>query len=337
MTQPLIAARSLAWAGVLSATVWVGWEQSGPGVRPLERAASAVKRDIPYRVQDGRRLKLDIYLPRPDDRPPDGRSPAVLLVHGGSWIGGSKSSYRSDRWRNPTRLIEAGMVVVAVDYRLGRPKRPNWPEALDDLRESVRWVRRHAAEYRIDPDRIAVLGQSAGAHLAMLLGTDGEPPAADGVSSKVQAVISFYGPTDLASLVQFRRSRRDPVLSLLGRGASPGDFSAREDEASPVARVSRSAAPMLLLHGTEDRWVPLDQAREMAEALERAGVFHRLEIVEGARHGFETIVASPKRTDLMPTILAFLARVWNASSAHHPTLHRASTDVPHPISPPHGP
>lgn len=209
------------------------------------------------------------------------------------------------------------MVVVAVDYALGNPKQPSWPEALWDLQESVRWIRRHAATYGIDPERIAVLGQSSGAYLAMMLGTDNRHPSS---YSRVQAVISFYGPTDLASLAKHRRSRRDPIFNLLG-WMTRWDRTPLEAAASPLSRVSSSTAPMLLFHGSDDRWVPPEQSRIMARSLERAGVLNRLVIVEGARHGFETIVASPKEIALIPEILAFLARVWNispTSAAHRP-------------------
>jgi acetyl esterase/lipase len=311
MFHSLIRLRWLVWAVILAATAGVGWEPAESIARSPDDSLT-VERDHPDRNHSRRPPRLDVYLPRRDDRPQVTGRPAILLVHGGSWIGGPKSSYHADPWRNAVRLTEHGMVVVAVDYLLGRPERPSWPEALWDLRESIRWVHHHAARYGIDPERIAVLGQSSGAHLAMLLGTEDVSPGAGESDSRVQAVISFYGPTDLASLAKFRRSQRDPIFNLLGR-TTPRDRAAREDAASPISRVSPSTVPMLLFHGSDDRWVPPDQAREMAESLERAGVFNRLVIVEGARHGFEMIVASPKQIDLIPEILAFLDRVWNAS------------------------
>jgi acetyl esterase/lipase len=320
MFHPLIAVRWLAWTGILAVTAWVGWEPAGSIARSPDDSMIVEPELSDRSTHSGRRPRLDVYLPSRDDQPPGAGRPAILLVHAGSWIGGTKASYRGDPWRNATRLTEHGMVVVAADYALGSPDRPSWPEALWDLRESVRWIRLHAAKYGIDPGRIAVLGQSSGAHLAMLLGTENVPPA-DGESfSRVQAVVGFYGPTDLATLARFRQSRRDPVFNLLGR-TSPGERSARQAAASPLSRVSPSTSPMLLFHGSDDRWIPPEQSKAMAQSLERAGVLNRLVIVEGARHGFETIVASPKEIDLIPEILAFLARVWNispASAAHRP-------------------
>lgn len=331
------ALRILVWTGVLAATAWAGLGHSTTRF-PLPDARRIVVRDLPYHDRDGAGPTLDLYFPV-RDHPPATASPAILLVHGGSWIGGSKSSYRSDPWRNPTRLTRHGLVVIAVDYRPGYPGRPSWPDALEDLRAAVRWTRSHAEEYGIDPERIAVLGQSSGAHLAMLLGTVSDDSGKGEVSSKVQAVISFYGPTDLETLAIARRSRRDPIFTLLGH-ADSGRPSDLKKSASPISRVSQSTCPMLLFHGTDDRWVPADQSRRMSRALEQAGVFHRLVIVEGAQHGFETVVESPRRVDLVPEILAFLQSVWNVSGARPPrgsTPNRASTNDQQPIASRRGP
>ena len=327
MISPSFFVRLLAWTGILAATAWAGWARSELKVLPLAGSVT-VERDLPYRSRNGSELKLDLYLPRLAARTRGAGCPAIVLVHGGSWIGGSKSSYWSDPRRNATRLTQHGMAVIAVDYLLGRPGKPSWPEAMEDLRESIRWTRRHAAKYGIDPGRIAVLGQSAGGHLAMLQGTEGEGEhrSVDGVSSTIQAVISLYGPTDLESLSEYRQSRRDPIFTFLG-DPTLGRDPALERTSSPVLRVTNSASPMLLVHGSDDRWVPPDQARAMSRSLQRAGVLNRLVVIEGARHGFETVVESPEYVDLLPEILAFLDKVWNVSPANHirgQTSNRAS-------------
>ncbi len=187
---------------------------------------------------------------------------------------------------------------------------------LDDLREAVRWTRRQAHELGIDPDRIAVLGQSAGAHLAALLGMSHDP--ADNLSH-VQAVVDFYGPADLERLplARFRRLAHDPVFLFLGRDTP--DPSARARDASPIHRVRSDSAPMLLFHGTRDPWVPIEQSEELDKALQLAGVTHRLVRIEGAQHGFDAEVRDPEVTDprhrhLLREILDFLQGVWNAQS-----------------------
>jgi acetyl esterase/lipase len=286
-------------------------------------SAVVVRQDVAYRIIDGHRLSLDIYLP------PDGTSralpgparPAILAIHGGSWIGGSKRLFRPSPWNpHPTavRLAESGFVVIAADYRLARPGAAGWPAALDDLREAVRWIRRHADSLRIDPDRIAALGQSAGGHLATLLGTSARRSGPD-EDSRVQAVVNFYGPSDLERLPLVRSQRlvHDPVRVFLGDDATHPSGKARD--ASPVQHVRGDTAPMLLIHGTRDLWVPIEQSEELAKALAAAAVMHQLVRVEGARHGFEAEVndpevQAPRHRDLLPGILAFLQSVWNAHS-----------------------
>jgi acetyl esterase/lipase len=191
-----------------------------------------------------------------------------------------------------------------VDYRLARPGSPSWPDALEDVREAVRWTRRNARDLGIDPDRIVAFGQSAGAHLAALLGTLPDPGANDGVSARVAGVINFYGPSDLEALIQTRHLAHDPTPIFLG------DTPARE--ASPIAHVTPYTAPMLLLHGTDDLWVPIEQSERLAAALKRAGVRNRLVRVEGARHGFEAPVTPPQQGNpVIDEIFAFLDSLWN--------------------------
>ncbi len=210
-----------------------------------------------------------------------------------------------NRIRNSTvvRLARHGLVVIAVDYRLASPSYPSWPHVIEDLREAVRWTRRHASELEIEPDRIAALGQSSGAHLAALLGTLPDEPGIDGVSSRVQAVVSLYGPTDLEHLMEARHLKHEPARILLGTATPTSAFAA-----SPIHHVTTDDAPMLLLHGSDDAWVRPEQSSRMAETLERAGVPHRLIVVDGARHGFEAMVKEPVERDLLPEILAFLKR-----------------------------
>ncbi len=175
----------------------------------LSAADSAVRvlKDVPF-LAPGRAEKLDIYLPPP---PPAGElSAAVVWIHGGGWTGGTKNEARAQQIC--TTLVNAGYVALNVDYKLGDGA---WPTNLHDCKNAVRFLRTRAAEWRIDPDRIAVAGGSAGGHLALMVGyTAGVPelePAAPypGVSSAVRAVIDMYGISDL-------RTRR-------GRGGWRGD------------------------------------------------------------------------------------------------------------------
>jgi acetyl esterase/lipase len=301
--------RLSAWIGLIVITAWM-WA-TGPGAH--RRAGffegSASQRDVVYREVGGRRVRLDVHVILPTL----GRGgwefsdlrPAVLAIHGGSWTGGSKSNYGPQ----VERLAQAGLVVFVPDYKLARPGEPSWPEALEDLRAAVRWIRAHAAEYRVDPDRIVAFGSGAGGHLAALLGTDPPTSKPPGESSRVQAVVSLYGPTDLAELRQGRTLANDPIGLLIGSNGPDAGPALRA--ASPIEHVSPDDPPMLLLHGSDDLWVPPIQSRVLADRLRQAGVDCRLIVVPGARHGFEMNVEFPEKRDLLPEILAFLESVWH--------------------------
>jgi acetyl esterase/lipase len=266
---------------------------------------------IVYRTDGARRVKLDVYRPsQAAGSAPSGRlRPAVIAIHGGSWRGGSMTEFRHDPQKVAARLAERGLVVFAIDYRLARPGSPSWPGAIDDLREAVRWVRRHCREFDVDSGRIAVMGQSSGGHLASLLATLPEARGPDGVSSRVQAVVNFYGPSDLAGLMRFRGLAHEPARAFLGEAAA--GLTDRATLASPLDQVTTDAPPMLLIHGDDDAWVPVDQSVRMANALDRLGVPNRLIVVHGARHGFETELKTPIEHDLIPEIVDFLERAWN--------------------------
>lgn len=310
MTSLSPAAHLLGWMGILATTAWV-W-LSDPRLRePLgESAGTVVVRDQVYRAAGPHSAKLDVYLPpaQPGQLGNRSRLPGVLAIHGGSWTGGSRSEYGLQ----VARLAKHGHVVFVADYLLARPGQPGWTGALEDLREAVRWIRRHADDFRVDPDRLIALGSGAGGHLAALLGTSPPDRDAGEISSRVQAVVSLYGPTDLAQTVQNRHLANDPVWSFLGEN-SRGDMR-RACAASPIHQVTCNTPPMLLVHGLDDTWVSPRQSQEMAERLSQAGVRHRLILVPGARHGFEFRIGSPETRDHLPEILAFLEAVWQGNA-----------------------
>ncbi len=313
MRAATLTLRLALWAGLVVFISWV-WRLSGSLAGPdWSGLGVTLVKDKFYRTDGPWRLALDLYLPSGSSARarPALRRPVVIALHGGSWCGGTKAMYRSDPRNTVIRLARQGIVVVAIDYRLARPGAPTWPAVLEDVRAAVRWVRRHADSLEVDPDRIVVMGQSAGAHLAALLATNLEEPDPTGVSARVQGVVSFYGPSDLLRLVKFRQLGHEPIRTFLG--GSDADFARRAFDASPINHVSRDDPPMLLFHGSDDLWVPPEQSILMSEALGRAGVRHRLIVVDGARHGFETLFEQPQKRDLLPEILAFLESVWNVS------------------------
>ena len=279
----------------------------------LSAADSAVRRlaDVAF-LAPGRTEKLDVYLPA---SPPAGKlSPAVVWIHGGGWTGGTKNEARAKEICET--LVNAGYVALNIDYKLGDGA---WPANLHDCKNAVRYLRTRAAEWRVDPDRIAVAGGSAGGHLALMVGyTTGVPelePAAPypGVSSAVRAVIDMYGISDL-------RTRREVAaggvvtdkIRPLGPVAvfGPADNAAAYRLASPVTHISRATPPTLILHGDKDATVDLRQSQDLAAALKRVGVPHELVVVPGAGHTFDWEIwnRKPMSRDLRPVALAFLEK-----------------------------
>ncbi len=220
-----------------------------------------------------------------------------MAIHGGGWRGGTKNTYG----REVARLVRLGYAVASVEYVLSEPGRPTWPDNLDDVREAVRWLRRHAGDYGIDPGRIAALGSSAGGHLAELLGTQAH---CDEPDSRVQAVVNLYGPSDLAGLF---RSPGAVMPLRMYLGHDPRDVPDRYRDASPIAHASGRSAPTLIIHGEADMLVPVAQSHAMAARLNEAGVPSRVIVVPRAGHAFGLNVLG---RDLVPEIADFLESAW---------------------------
>ncbi len=239
-----------------------------PGVKAL--------RDLAY-VKDGHeRQKLDLYLPEKADGP----LPVVVWIHGGGWRGGSKE-------RCPALPLSAqGYAVASINYRLSQ--HAVFPAQIEDCKTAIRWLRANAKQYNLDPGHIGVWGGSAGGHLVALLGTTAHVKELEGKdnldqSSRVQAVIDWYGPTDFAAFGDKVDDPKSPVSLLLGGPRK--DNKEKAVLASPVTHVSKESAPFLIMHGDKDPLVPLSQSELLNEALKKVGVEVTLIRLEGAGHG----------------------------------------------------
>jgi acetyl esterase/lipase len=261
---PLPVSQAVIRAALLGALAFAtaGCSMSGPA-RPGER----IHRNVAYAERDGKKLHLDIYVP---DAPR--RIPVILWFHGGGWNYGNKGY--SLRVRGLTR---DGFAIVAVQYRLLREGR--WPAQIDDCRDALQWVRENGSRYGLDPSRIALAGESAGGHLATLLGVRENRP-------RVKAVLALYPPTDLVAMG--RRYSHYRRLSVFTRmfGGDIEDRRTAAHVASPVAHVTPRAPAMRLLHGSLDQLVPLNQSERLAAILNENGVPVELVVVEGRGHGF---------------------------------------------------
>jgi acetyl esterase/lipase len=225
-----------------------------------------------------------------------GPSPAVLIIHGGCWqeIGGNRKSCLPIAFE----LARSGFVVATVSYR--KASDAPFPAQLHDVKCAVRWLRAQAGKYTIDPDRIAALGYSSGGHLASLLGTTADNSGLEGdgghagQSSRVQAVVNCYGPTDLVRLYEhcengpcsaLQREIGKSVLQTL-LGGTPRGAAQQYAQASPITHAGKEAAPTLLIHGTADDLVPLEQSQRFAAELKKAGVKVELLALDRAGHAF---------------------------------------------------
>ncbi len=250
------------------------------------------------RAEAPQTLEIDL----PSGRPPVGGWPVVLAIHGGGWRKFDAEEYAR---KVAPALVHAGFAVVAPNYVLARPGAPSWPLALDDLQDAVSWVGATSSEFGWNSGELAVMGQSAGGHLAAMLGT--EPVSSGTTTPKVRAVVDFYGPADLGAMVAEKAQGAPEVEEFLG--GAPTQIPATYIAASPVDRVTPNSAPILIVQGTADTIVPAEQSEELAEAYAAAGVLHQLIMIRGATHGFGLHVGTG---NLVSAVVGFLRQELSA-------------------------
>jgi acetyl esterase/lipase len=238
-------------------------------------------RDVEYGKGGERALKLHILRPKEQ---PKAAMPVVVWIHGGGWEKGNKDSGIALL----APFADRGYFCASVEYRLSAEA--IFPAQIEDCKCAIRFLRSKAKEYNLNPERIGVWGGSAGGHLVALLGLTPDAKELEGkggnagVSSRVQAVCDYFGPSDLVKIVGDSDGATNPVVRLLG-----GKVSEKKDlaiQASPIAHVGKGAPPFLIMHGDEDKLVPLNQSEILRDALQKAGCDVTLRVVKGAGHGF---------------------------------------------------
>jgi acetyl esterase/lipase len=256
-------------------------EQFGQASLPTD---AKVMRNLEYIPGGGERNRLDLYLPVNATNP----LPVIVWVHGGAWRAGTKENCPA------RRFVARGYAVASLNYRLSQ--HAIFPAQIEDCKAAIRWLRAHAAEYHLDPERFAAWGSSAGGHLVALLGTTGDTTEFDkggnlDQPSRVQAVVDWFGPTDFTQMSKFSGpdSKFDhdaadaPEALLIG-----GPVQANKDKAAranPITYVSKADPPFLIMHGNRDNLVPYQQSELLRDALQKAGVPAMLKLVEGQGHG----------------------------------------------------
>lgn len=240
-----------------------------------ESGRVTVENDIVFGTGGGRELRCDIYTP--PGAPKD--APGVLLVHGGGWSGGDRSQLKG----YGILLGRLGYVCVASEYRLSGESK--WPAQIHDVKAALRWMKANAAKLGVDPQRIAVEGNSAGAHLSLMVAGTPNMPEFEGsggnagVDTSVAASIAIYAPTDFGD-----GPLSGAIEMLMGKDASPDAVRG----ASPVSHVSPSFPPTLLIHGNKDEIVSVEASLNMYAKLAKAGVPAEIHIYAEQPHAFDS-------------------------------------------------
>jgi acetyl esterase/lipase len=252
--------------------------QTPPGI-----AGVKAQRDLAYVSGGHERQKLDLYLPEKAEAP----LPLLIWIHGGGWQNGSKEGCPPLR----QGFVARGYAVASLNYRLSGDA--IFPAQIEDCKAAIRWLRAHAKDYNLDPERFGVWGSSAGGHLVALLGTSGDVKEFDvganrDASSRVQAVCDYYGPTDFAVFVTTPGYERHagaeaPESKLLGGAVL--ENKAKAARANPITFVSKDDPPFLIVHGDKDGTVPINQSQLLFAALKQAGISVRFHTIKGAGHG----------------------------------------------------
>ena len=242
-----------------------------------------VHRDLAYVMDGHERQKLDLYIPDAAEN-----LPLIIWVHGGAWKGGNKKHYV------PREYLKAGYAGASINYRLSQ--HAIFPAQIEDVKAAVRWLRTNAETYRLDPNRFAAWGSSAGGHLVAMLGAAGDVTEFEvgenlEVSSRIQAVVDYYGPTDFLQMDAHRLpdglvhdAPDSPESKLVGGPIQ--EHKDRVAKANPITYVSKDDPPFLIIHGDQDKLVPYHQSVLLRDALDGVGAQVTFYKVEGGGHGW---------------------------------------------------
>lgn len=287
------------WLSVVALLVGsAGWSAAQTSAKLVVPESVVFEPNIEFANPDGQHLQLDMARPKTRNGP----FPTVVCIHGGGFRAGTRQGYDS----LCLRLAQQGYVAVTVSYRLA-PKY-QFPAAVHDVKAAIRWLRANAEQYKIDPDRIGVMGGSAGGHLAQFLGVTAgvkqfEGDAGNnGQSSRVACVVNYFGPSDFTK--SYGKSVDAAEVLPLWLGGNLQQAHHKHILASPLYWVTPGAAPTLCIHGTDDKYVAHEQAVWLIDKLKAADVEAELLTLEGAGHGFRG-----KDTDTAEqAMLAFFAK-----------------------------
>jgi acetyl esterase len=269
-------------------------------------ASARDQNDVEYSRPGGKPLLLDIHVP-------DGKGPfaAAIVVHGGGFDQGTKKSYVGPLLEV---LTSAGFAWFSIDYRLAPDY--HFPQPVEDVDNAIVWVKKHATAYNVDPAKIALIGESAGAYLIAYAATHETP------ETKLAATVDFYGPVDYALQAELRRDHPERFdMASANRHAAHGGGTkyfgvdsldtagmARLRAVSPIHAVHKGMAPLLIIHGTSDDQVAYEESPAMCAVMKKAGGKCDLISIEGGRHGMGSWEKSPAMTHWKPELVAWLKK-----------------------------
>jgi acetyl esterase/lipase len=278
-------------------------EETTPAARPKELPDDAkVLLNLPYVENGHAQQKLDLYLPAQP------KGPLLVWIHGGGWVGGTKDKPPG------LALVKNGVTLASVEYRFSQ--HAIFPAQIEDCKAAIRWLRAHAKEYGYRDDLVAAWGASAGGHLTALLAVTGQTRDFDvganlDQSSAIQCGIDWFGPSDFPAYdpnlptAMVQRENPDSVIAKLFGGTVSQKMELAK-RASPVTWASKEAAPLLIMQGTNDPLVPLDQSQRLADKLKSVGADVTLDLIEGAGHGGPQFITEEK----LKLILTYLTKHW---------------------------
>jgi acetyl esterase/lipase len=269
------------------------------GFAAVTSAEPVVVKDIEYAVGGNGSLKLDLYKPATGSN-----APLLVWVHGGAWENGNKDAMPVGT------LVDRGFAIASLDF--SPASKAPFPGQIHEIKAAIRYLRGEAQRHGYDARRIAVLGASSGGHLAAVVGTSNGNKELEGVlgehddqSSAVQAIVSYFGASNLTTILKqstpFGLNVREPALKRL-LGAAPSENEAIAKLASPVFQLDSADPPLLLLHGDQDPQMPINQSHELEGAYEKQGLAADLVVVHGAAHGGDAFFA-PQNIDRVAAFL----------------------------------
>lgn len=276
----------------LSVVALIFFSVSVQAQQPELSSQISLTADISYASVDGHNLKLDLYMPK------FGSSPVLLVyIHGGAWSRGSKQQIRIPM---ANHLVTGAYAIASVEFRMSSDAM--FPAQIHDIKAAIRYLRANAEHYGYDASSIGILGASSGGHLVAMMGVSNGHGILEGIvgehldqSSDVQAVVSYFGASNLNSILKQSTPRglnvRVRALDLL-IGGQPEDEPELATLASPVTHVDDSSVPLLMLHGDQDPQMPINQSHELHNAYKQNNLPVQFEVVHGAAHGDEAFFSA---------------------------------------------